>query len=359
MNRRAQYLADQEKSVLAGKESERKMALMKKNRKTLRIKTLGMKFEILQNDSLASSAKSEASGDHVRVLHIGKKMIVSTFTLPFHYVLLRFVVALLKYLVLATVSLIAVIPLVVCLFTSFKNDTEWISSSKIAPPIDWSYFDNYTSAWQKAGMGHAFLRSGIVLIIVLALSITMSAMLAYVLNRFRFRGNRLIRNLFMFAVLIPAIASQVSIYPMMAQLNLTGNLYGYIILLLGTDVISIYIFLQFFENLSPSLDESAILDGCTYFGVFFKILLPLTKPAIITCMILKGVSVYNEYYLANLYLGNEYVVSTALYAFQGPYKSSFNLICAGVLITMIPALLVFIFCQKQIYAGLGSDAVKG
>ncbi len=359
MNRRAQYIADQEKSVLAGIESEKQMALMKKSRKTLRIKTLGMKFEVLQNDQGVSSSKSLTSGDNVHVLRAGKKMLVSTFTLPFQYVLIQSIIALFKYMILTAVSIIAVLPLVVCLFTSFKNDTEWISSSKIAPPIDWLYFDNYVNAWQKAGMGQAFIRSGVVLIVVLALSITMSAMLAYVLNRFRFRGNRLIRNLFMFAVLIPAIASQVSIYPMMAQLNLTGNLYGYIILLLGTDVISIYIFLQFFENLSPSLDESAILDGCTYFGVFFKILLPLTKPAIITCMILKGVSVYNEYYLANLYLGNEYVVSTALYAFQGPYKSSFNLICAGVLITMIPALLVFIFCQKQIYAGLGSDAVKG
>ena len=75
---------------------------------------------------------------------------------------------------------------------------------------------------------------------------------------------------------------------------------GYIILMMGTDVITIYIFLQFFENLSPTLDESAILDGCTYFGVFFKILLPLLKPAIVTSAILKGVGTYNEYYTANL-----------------------------------------------------------
>ena len=74
---------------------------------------------------------------------------------------------------------------------------------------------------------------------------------------------------------------------------------GYIILMMGTDVITIYIFLQFFENLSPTLDESAILDGCTYFGVFFKILLPLLKPAIVTSAILKGVGTYNKYYMAN------------------------------------------------------------
>ena len=68
----------------------------------------------------------------------------------------------------------------------------------------------------------------------------------------------------------------------MTALHLVNSMPGYIILMMGTDVITIYIFLQFFENLSPTLDESAILDGCTYFGVFFKILLPLLKPAIVT-----------------------------------------------------------------------------
>jgi multiple sugar transport system permease protein len=120
--------------------------------------------------------------------------------------------------------------------------------------------------------------------------------------------------------------------------------------------------LQFFDNLPVSLDESAILDGCSLFGVFFKILLPLTQPAIITSMILKGVSTYNEYYMANLYLQDKTrlsVVSTSLYKFTGPMGNQYNYICAGVLITIIPALIVFILCQKRIYSGLAQGAVKG
>ena len=137
---------------------------------------------------------------------------------------------------------------------------------------------------------------------------------------------------------------------------------GYIILMMGTDVITIYIFLQFFENLSPTLDESAILDGCTYFGVFFKILLPLLKPAIVTSAILKGVSTYNEYYMANLYLQDKtkyQVVATSLYVFSGPMGNQYNYICAGVIITIIPALIVFLLCQDQIYSGMAAGAVKG
>lgn len=188
------------------------------------------------------------------------------------------------------------------------------------------------------------------------------AMLAYVLNRFKFPGNGLIRNLFLFATLLPGIAMQVSVYQIMYTLHLINSLPGYMILMMGTDVISIYIFIQFFENISVSLDESAIMDGCTYFGVFFRILLPLLKPAIVTVMILKGVSVYNEYYTANLYLQDKsrfVTVATSLFKFTGPLGNQYNYICAGVIITMLPALIVFILCQKQIYSGLTQGAVKG
>lgn len=106
-------------------------------------------------------------------------------------------------------------------------------------------------------------------------------------------------------------------------------------LMMGTDVITIYIFLQFFENLSPTLDESAIL---------------------------KGVGTYNEYYMANLYLQDKtryQVVSTSLYVFSGPMGSQYNYICAGVIITIIPALIIFLLCQDQIYSGMAAGAVKG
>ena len=130
----------------------------------------------------------------------------------------------------------------------------------------------------------------------------------------------------------------------------------------GTDIISVYIFIQFMENIPVSLDESAIIDGASYFTIYWKIMLPLLKPAIVTCMVLKGVGTYNEYYNANLYLQTKDVLgtmSTALYTFTGPLGSQYNLICAGVIISLLPALIVFIFCQKHIYSGITAGAVKG
>ena len=211
-------------------------------------------------------------------------------------------------------------------------------------------------------MGLAFRNSFIIMVFVLIGSVLTGSMLAYILSRFKFPGNGLIRNLFLIATLLPGIAMQVSVYQTMYQLHLINSLPGYIVLMMGTDVISIYIFIQFFENIPNSLDESAIMDGCTYFGVFFRILLPLLKPAVVTVMILKGVSTYNEYYMANLYLQDKnrlVTVATSLYKFTGPLGNQYNYICAGVIITLIPALIIFICCQKQIYSGLTQGAVKG
>lgn len=253
-----------------------------------------------------------------------------------------------KYVLLVFAAFCALVPLVSCVITAFKTKEEYSNTNVMTLPESWLYFDNFITAWKQANMGKAFLNSFLILIFVLLGSTLFSAMLAYVLNRFQFRGNKLIRNLFMISTMIPGIATQVTIYQIMYTLGLVNTLYGYIILMLGTDVISIYIFLQYFDNLPKTLDEAAILDGCTYIGVFFKILLPLLKPAIITSAILKGVSTYNEYYMANLYLQdkNAYpVVSTSLFTFTGPMGSQYNYICAGVLITVIPMLILFIFAR--------------
>ena len=274
----------------------------------------------------------------------------------------RSIIAVLKYITLIFGAFVSVLPIVVCVITSFKTPEEYASTNVMALPQSWAYFENFIQAWSQANMGVAFRNSIIILVCVLAGSIMTGSMLAYVLSRFKFKGNGLVRNMFLFASLLPGIAMQVSVYQIMYSLGWINFLPGYIIMMCGTDIISIYIFIQFFENIPDSLDESAIMDGCTYFGVFFRILFPLLKPAIVTVMILKGVGVYNEYYTANLYLQDKnrlVTVATSLFKFTGPLGNQYNYICAGVIITMVPALIVFILCQKQIYGGLAAGAVKG
>lgn len=266
----------------------------------------------------------------------------------------------LKYFILVFFAFWTLVPLFSCFITAFKSAEEYGSTSVMMFPQKWD-FKNFIKAFELANMGRAFINSTIVLVAVVGGSIVISSQLAYVLNRFKFPGNGLIRKLFLFATLLPGVAMQVAVYKIMNSLNFIDSLYGYIILMMGTDVISIYIFIQFMENISISLDESAIIDGASYFRIYWNIILPLLKPATVTCMILKGVSTYNEYYCANLYLQstNLKTVAISLYTFTGPLGSQYNLICAGVIISMVPAFIVFILCQKQIYSGITSGAVKG
>jgi len=267
-----------------------------------------------------------------------------------------------QYVSLVFFSFVALIPVVSCVITAFKTDTEYQSTNVMTLPESWLNFTNFTSAFQKAGMGRAFINSFIILVCVLVFSTFVGTQLAYVLDRFKFFGNGLIRNLFLFASQLPGVAMQVALYEIMYKIHFINSLPGYIVMMCGTDIISIYIYIQFFENISYSLDESAIVDGANYFTIFYKILLPLLKPAIVTSCILKGVGTWNEYYSANLYLQDKSklaTVATSLYTFVGPLGSKYNLICAGVIISLLPALIVFITCQKQIYSGLTQGAVKG
>ena len=265
-----------------------------------------------------------------------------------------------KYFSLIFFSFAAVLPVVSCVITAFKTDAEYQATNVMTLPAAWT-LDNFIKAFNTANMGRAFLNSGIVLVCVLAGAILVGTQLAYVLNRFKFPGNTLIRNLFLFASLLPAVAMQVTVYNIMGALGFINHLYGYIIMSMGTDIISVYIFIQFMENIPDSLDESAIIDGASYFQIYWKIILPLLQPAIVTSAILKGVGTYNEYYSASLYLQSKDIrtIAMSLYTFTGPLGNRYNMICAGVIISLLPALIIFIVCQKQIYSGITAGAVKG
>ena len=159
---------------------------------------------------------------------------------------------------------------------------------------------------------------------------------------------------------MPSVTTQVATFEIIKALGLINSKFSVILLYIGADVVMIYVFLQFMKGIPVELDEAAKIEGCSYFGIYWRIILPLLKPAIVTCAILKGVGVYNEYYAANLYLqdANLKTIAIALYSFTGPMGSKYNLICAGVIITLLPMLILFLIFQKQIYSGIAAGSVK-
>ncbi len=271
----------------------------------------------------------------------------------------RMVFDILKYAVLVIACLIVFIPLVVVFLGSFKNNTEFLSSNVFALPqkLEWN---NYKTAFMDGNVLLGLKNTGIILVISCIGTIITGTMTAYVVQRFNTLFGKIMKGAFLVATLFPNIAMQVTVYRIMNSFHLVGHMAAPIILYIGTDIISIYIFIQFLNNISYSLDESAIMDGASYFTVYLKIILPLLKPAIATVLTIKMISIYNDFYTPQLYMPSEKlaVVSTALYRFIGPYGAKWEIIFAGIVICIIPTLIIFLCLQKQIYAGLVNGSVK-
>ena len=263
----------------------------------------------------------------------------------------------LKYAVLVIACLVVIIPLMVVFIGSFKENKEFLSSNVFALPtkIEWS---NYSTAFIDGQVLTGFKNTLIILFFSCIGTIITGSMTAYVLQRFKTTLGNVIKAAFLLATLLPNISMQVTVYRIVNAFGLVGSMAAPIILYVGTDIISIYIFIQFLDNISYSLDESAIMDGANYFTVYVRIIFPLLKPAIATVLIIKIISIYNDFYTPQLYISSKPVVSTALYNFIGPYGAKWEIIFAGIVICIIPTLVIFLTLQKYIYNGLVNGSVK-
>ncbi len=265
---------------------------------------------------------------------------------------------LLKYIPLTLAALVAVLPLLVVFIGSFKSLTEFTNSGVLRLPKHFT-LANYSQAFTQGNMLTGFKNTLIIFVISMTGQLLISSSFAYVMNRFDFRLKRLILALFTIAMLIPAITSQVAVFQLINQLGLVGTRWSVILLYIGTNVIALYIFLQFLQEIPYSLDESALLDGASYFRIFWSIILPNLKAPIVTMVIISGVGVYNDFFNPYLYMPDPslQVISTALFAFKGSSVVQWPVILAGVMIVIVPILIVFIVLQKYIYNGV-TGAVK-
>lgn len=265
-----------------------------------------------------------------------------------------------KYLSLLIASFTALVPLIVVFFASFKDPKEFASTGPLTPPSNWFYFSNFQKAFTDGNMLTGFFNTVYILIISLFGTVLLGTMTAYVLHRFAFKLKNAILSAFLLATLIPGVTTQVATFRIIDFFGLFNTRMSNIILNLGTDIIAVYIFLQFLEGISISLDESAMLDGASYFKIYRKIILPLLKPAVVTVLIIRGVAIYNDFYTPFLYMPKKSlnVISTALFKFKGPYGTQWEVISAGIIIAIIPTLILFIALQKYIYNGLTNGSIK-
>ncbi|NUS30152.1 MAG: carbohydrate ABC transporter permease, partial [Streptomyces sp.] len=221
-------------------------------------------------------------------------------------------------LILAT--LVVLLPLGVVFLTSLKTDEEMTGGSgALTLPDDPLNFHNYVTAFQDGRMLSAFGHTAFILVFAIAGTVLIGSMTAYAIDRFTFRFKKLVVALFLLAALVPGVTTQVATFQIVNGFGMFDTLWAPITLYMGTDIVSIYIFLQFVRSIPVSLDESARLDGANAFTIYRKIIFPLLKPAIATVVIVKGITVYNDFYIPFLYMPSQDlgVISTSLFRFKG------------------------------------------
>lgn len=265
----------------------------------------------------------------------------------------------LTYLFLVLCCLMVIIPLLVVLIGAFKTHDEYISTNVFQLPSV-PQFENFVTAFVDGDVLLGLGNTAIILVVSCFGTIITGTMTAFVLQRFSMLFTRFVKAVFLFAALLPNISMQVTVFQIVSKLGLYDSIWAPCILYIGTDIISITIFIQFLNNISVSLDESAILDGASYPRVYWSIILPMLRPAIATVLVIKFVGIYNDFYTANLYMPSDKlaVVSTALYRFIGPYGAKWEIIFAGIIICIIPSLVIFLCLQKFIYSNLVTGSVK-
>ncbi|MFD4689277.1 carbohydrate ABC transporter permease [Streptomyces sp. NPDC058463] len=266
----------------------------------------------------------------------------------------------LKYLSLLLASAVVLVPLVVVLLTSLKTESEVANSGPLSLPGDWFNFANYATAIEQGAMLRAFGNTTLILVVSTAGTVLIGSMTAYAIDRFQFRLKKVVMGLFLLATLVPSVTTQVATFQVIDDLGAFNSRWAPILLYTGTDIVAIYIFLQFIRSIPVSLDEAARIDGANSWTIYRKIILPMLRPAIATVVIVKGIAIYNDFYVPFLYMPDPELgtISTALFRFKGPFGAHWETISAGTIVVIVPTLIVFLALQRFIYSGFAAGSTK-
>lgn len=265
-----------------------------------------------------------------------------------------------NYVILIFFSIIILFPILIVFNVSFKTQLEYASTRALQIAESYLNLDNYFFFLQSTDFGLAFKNTMIILFLSVTLSVTMSSMVAYVIDRFDFKMKNVILLGFLIGIIIPTITTQVALFTVIKSLNLYNTIFACVILYSAADAIQIYIFLQFMSGIPRSLDESAYMDGASYFGTFTKIILPQLKPAIATAVVIKTIWVYNDMLYPYLYMPNPELktITMSLYSFGMARNAQWSIMGAGVMVVMLPTLLLYLLLQKHIISGITQGSVK-
>lgn len=268
------------------------------------------------------------------------------------------ITAIIHHLIFILLASIIIVPLLVVLFSSFKTSTQMIKGQYFNMPNPIT-FENYLDVIRKGNLIVAIKNSSLLVIITVFINSFIGSMVAYSISRFEFKLKKFYLLAFTIAMMLPGFITEVTRFGIIAKIGLYDTLFAVIVLYISTDMIQIYIYKQFIDQIPKALDESAMLDGCNYFQIYFNIIFPLITPATATLAILKSIAILNDMFTPYLYMPSpkNATLTTMLMTYLGR-GGSFAKLSAGVMIVMIPTIVLYLIFRKHIMAGVVSGAIK-
>ncbi len=263
-------------------------------------------------------------------------------------------------IILISVAAICLFPLLWTLSASFKtNQTIFENMSLIPRQL---HFVNYYIAWTQGHFGTYFLNSVIYTVVVVTGIVIIGSMAGYALARLEFPGRRFFFFLLIATMLIPVPGAIIALYLLLMKLHLANTRIGYILPLINGGLpLAIFLFKTFFERIPKDLEDAARIDGCSKFGIYRLVAMPLARPAIAVVVIFNSLTAWNEYILAMLILEDDKLMplQRGLMNFYGAHLAQWSTLMAGIIITTIPIVVLYLLMQKHIISGITAGALKG
>jgi multiple sugar transport system permease protein len=263
------------------------------------------------------------------------------------------------HLVLIPIAIVMVIPLVWMLVTSLQTleETRHYPPSLVPSSLQWS---NYTDVLQQAPFGRWFVNTLIVTVIVVIGNLLFCSLAGYAFARIRFFGREVVFILILATLMVPFQVVIIPSFLIVKDLGLIDTL-GALILPNLVSAFGIFMLRQFFRTLPIELEEAARIDGASRLGVLFKIVLPLSGPALATLAVIMFLWTWNDFLwpLITIYSAENMTIQLGLATFQGAHQANTNLLMAANVMSMLPVLLLFFFAQRYFIRGIATTGLKG
>ncbi|MBD2868750.1 carbohydrate ABC transporter permease [Paenibacillus arenilitoris] len=262
-------------------------------------------------------------------------------------------------LLLLPVGLLTFFPFYLVIVNTFKSAQE-TSSRPMSLPNTWD-FSNYGNVFEETPIVRSFGNSLVITVCSVLLMVMIGAMAAYPVVFNPGRMNRLVMLYLLMGFMIPFQTTLIPLFQLMTDLNLVDRLYGLIALYAGGAVFVFFLMLGYMKTIPKELSEAAIIDGCSVWGIFWRIIFPLLKPITVTSIIFQTMWIWNDFLAPMLFLGSNRNTTLVLeiYKAKGEFSVNWPMFMTMTVITLIPIFVFFLLMQKQIVKGIVGGAVKG